>query len=261
MYPVLVTICGYDVSSYKAALLVACVAAVAVTIQAGAARGFPKERLYPLMLWVFVGVVLGSDALARLDRCFTTGSHGTVPSPLILDSGQSFLGGMFGGALALLIYGRWKGLDAWSAGDIFAPAAALALAIARFGCFLGGCCYGRSCTADFLLGWTYRGPGGASFSFLPVQLYTSAGALAILLWISLRTRKGGGEGRIGLVFFSLYCALRFGMEFLRVDPRGLVSVVDWSFPFGQLVAGVGLAASVIVWMVRRDRQGDSWEQK
>ena len=63
----------------------------------------------------------------------------------IRNGGLEFLGGLIGGAVAILIYMRIKNLSARLYFDIIAPSCMWALAIGRLGCFFNGCCFGGLC--------------------------------------------------------------------------------------------------------------------
>jgi phosphatidylglycerol:prolipoprotein diacylglycerol transferase len=101
--------------------------------------------------------------------------------------------------------------------------------LGRVGCFMEGCCYGRP--TDLPWGVRFMNPGsGMEKSLLgvplhPVQLYESAGILAIclfnLLYVLPRTRAGRiRPGTAFLGYLSEYAVLRFFMEFFRGDDRG-----------------------------------------
>src|SRR5262249_11956286 len=109
--------------------------------------------------------------------------------------------------------------------DAAAPGLAVGAAIARLGCFLGGCCYGRP-TGSFLgvhfpdghLGMA-KLPAGDPRGLHPTQLYLAAAGLCIA-GVAMALR-GGGDRRPGDVFrvgSALYAASTFAIEFLRDDP-------------------------------------------
>lgn len=125
----------------------------------------------------------------------------------------------------------------------------LTIACTRMGCFMNGCDFG-SATSSFVgmrfppgtpaahaheaLGWVR--PGASSLPLHPTQLYEAALGLgtALVAWYVIRPRVSAG--RTFLIWFGMYAAGRFLVEFLRADAsRSFVR----GFTNGQ-VACVGL---------------------
>ncbi len=117
--------------------------------------------------------------------------------------GFVFFGGLIGAVAASLIFAHVRGLRFMRGADYFAVAIPIGHAIGRIGCFLTGCCAGRS-------------PH-------PVQLYESLG-LALIAWacrgaltlVESGTAKRGTAFRCYLV---LYGILRILLDPLRADGR------------------------------------------
>ena len=59
-------------------------------------------------------------------------------------AGKTVLGGIAGGYLTIILYKRYLGLRR-PTGDLFAVAISAGEAVERWGCFFGGCCYGKAC--------------------------------------------------------------------------------------------------------------------
>jgi phosphatidylglycerol:prolipoprotein diacylglycerol transferase len=116
--------------------------------------------------------------------------------------------------------------------DVLASSLALGPAIARWGCFINGCCFGKTSTVV----WAVRFP---RYSFVyeshlesgliepsaylshpvhPVQIYASMAGL--LLFVVMSRFWHTYRHRTGLTFaayWMIYCSIRFGMEFFRGD--------------------------------------------
>jgi phosphatidylglycerol:prolipoprotein diacylglycerol transferase len=126
--------------------------------------------------------------------------------------------------------------------------------LAKVGCFLGGCCFGKPCswgvlysraifeTTDHGCRTFSTGPDPGTRVF-PIQLVEAAAQgtlfvlLAILVW-----QVPGAAGSIFWLYLSLYAAIRFLLDFFRTTsarPR------YWRFSEAQLVCvavqGVSLA--------------------
>jgi phosphatidylglycerol:prolipoprotein diacylglycerol transferase len=105
--------------------------------------------------------------------------------------------------------------------DVLAPGLALGQAIGRIGCFMAGCCYGRSCELPWAVTFTdINSLAPVHTPLHPTQLYHSlAGLLTFLILISLGRRLPHPGNRAGL-FLILYAAARITIEFFRSDYRG-----------------------------------------
>jgi phosphatidylglycerol---prolipoprotein diacylglyceryl transferase len=149
-----------------------------------------------------------------------------------------FVGGVLGGSLALLRK-RVPFLEALSAAS---PALAAGQAVGRIGCFLVGDDYGRPST----LPWAVAFPEGLPPTTVPVhptQIYEAAG-LALLAWALVRWRRSGPPpARVLGVYLIGAGALRFAIEFVRVNTRVLDGLtVAHFFSAAVVLAGLLLQA-------------------
>ncbi len=105
------------------------------------------------------------------------------------------------------------------------PALAVGHAIGRIGCFLVGDDYGRPTT----LPWGVAFPKGLPPTTVPVhptQLYEAAALVPIALLLLYARRAGYADRRVLGLYLVLAGAVRFAIEFIRVDVRvvGILSV-------------------------------------
>ena len=113
--------------------------------------------------------------------------------------------------------------------QIFFPALALYLAIARLGCFMAGCCHGKPAwnvpwaviVDDPLASTIYRG-----IPIHPTQLYQSLGNLAIFALLLTVRNHPRYQGKMGWLFFVLYGSVRFFVEFYRGDFRTMIGLLS-----------------------------------
>ncbi|HQO03946.1 MAG TPA: prolipoprotein diacylglyceryl transferase [Spirochaetota bacterium] len=136
--------------------------------------------------------------------------------------GMTFYGGLITGAAVFSIICRVIGKDVLYSLNLFTPSLAIAHAIGRIGCFLAGCCYGVPSGVMpgvlFPVGslpWKHYGP----VPLHPVQLYEAGGLFLLFLMLAI-------SGKCFRYRFSFYIAaygtLRFALEFLRGDDRGIL---------------------------------------
>lgn len=147
-------------------------------------------------------------------------------------AGKTVLGGIAGGYLFVLLAKRLLGINR-PTGDLFAVAICAGEAVGRWGCFFGGCCYGKPTTAAWAV-WQHN-----AFRH-PAQLYLSLANLLILLilvflqrWSEDRSKRISGirlpENTLFCVQGALYCVARFLIEFWRFTPdRGLLTSAQWA---------------------------------
>lgn len=109
-------------------------------------QGIPGERMQDLILWIFLGGLIGGRLFYMIQY------RHQIANPLteffqIWNGGIVFYGSAAGGFVGYLIARRLMprfNVSAWRIGDILAPSVAIGLALGRLGCLLNGCCYGNA---------------------------------------------------------------------------------------------------------------------
>jgi phosphatidylglycerol:prolipoprotein diacylglycerol transferase len=161
---------------------------------------------------------------------------------LFARAGLSWFGGLVGGVLAGTIALRRTRLPFVPTLAAATPALAVGHAVGRIGCFLVGDDYGRPSS----LPWAIAFPRGLPPTTVPVhptQLYEAAG-LAVLIWLLIHLRRRGEQpARVVAVYLIATGALRFAIEFVRVNPRVVDGLtVAHLFSAAAAVAGLLLLA-------------------
>lgn len=162
--------------------------------------------------------------------------------------GLMFYGGLI---LAMAVFFAWcllKKQKPLAMADLFATVVPLGHAMGRIGCFMNGCCYGRDsgawCAVTYPAGSpSWHEHGGMAVSVLPTQLFEAAalfvlfGAL-MLLYRRCRRYTAG-------VYLVGYAFIRFGMEYLRGDPRAAVGPfsISQTISIAMFFAGAALLAA------------------
>jgi hypothetical protein len=123
------------------------------------------------------------------------------------------LGAIAGGYLSVVLYKRHLGIER-PTGDLFAVALCAGEAIGRWGCFFGGCCYGKPSHAAWAV-WQH----GAWRH--PTQIYLSLASLLILGCLLLLERTDPRENALFYFQGLLYCVSRFVIEFFRATRRAV----------------------------------------
>ena len=164
----------------------------------------------------------------------------------VRDGGLEFYGGVILAMVAAVAYLLARRLPVRLYLDVLAPALLLGLAFGRVGCFLNGCCYGKTSNLPWAVSFPYDSYAywdhwdRAEFGFVkparvmdrsrptigqqrslrvhPSQLYSMANALVlcgILCWYLGRAK---GHGQVFCLALILYGLTRFGPEMTRVEP-------------------------------------------
>ena len=150
--------------------------------------------------------------------------------------GKTITTGLVGAYLSVEVAKFLLGIKA-KTGDGLAIPLAVALAVGRLGCYVNGCCAGT----ETALPWCVNFGDGVCRH--PTQIYESLfhAAWAVLL-VRLNRRDALRYQRLKLYLLA-YCAFRFAIEFIRIEPKWLgpltwyqmVVVVFAVFLFGQWI--------------------------
>ena len=202
--------------------------------------GFPGGELAGDL--VFAAVVAGFLG-ARAAYIFEKRAwYGQAPLKIfaLWEGGLIFYGGVAGALAGLLIFSKIKKISFAKVLDFLLPYVALTHAFGRIGCFLNGCCAGKACD----LPWAVKFPGTEE-AVHPTQLYEAV--LNFLLFLFLRSQysRKRFDGQTALLYFMLYGALRFFIEFFREGNPfwGVLTVNQWTSLVIVGVAGVFYARS------------------
>ena len=241
MYPTLFRIGSVEITSFGVLVATGALVGLWLFHRELARSGLPASALDCAVLGVMGGFV-GAKLL------WVTEHQGEEPilSLLLSRGGLSWFGGLIGGigtGLALMWWRRLPWIPVLAAST---PALAIGHAIGRIGCFLVGDDYGRPST----LPWAVAFPEGLPPTTVPVhptQLYEAV-ALALLAWALVTWRRRAVPDR---VIVGRYCvlagAVRFGIEFIRVDVR-----VVGPFTLAHLVSlALMVVGAVLLWLTHR----------
>lgn len=155
--------------------------------------------------------LIGGLAGANLTQWLSTGTQG-----------KTILGGVAGGYLAVTLYKRHIGLRR-PLGDLFAVALCAGEAVGRWGCYFGGCCYGRPTSLPWAV-WQHHALRH------PTQIYLSLASLLILATLLWTERTNPPENGLFYLQGLLYCIARFLIEFWRDSPAsvGGLTLAQWA---------------------------------
>lgn len=256
MYPTAV-IGPFAISLYKALRALAVVVMVAgllLRLRTGRWPVTAREVFINGLPWLIAGLIAGSmleNVLPYLVEWVTRG----VPFPPHWWVESHWLGALGAASLMGYIYCRRRGLPVGRAFDLFAVPLPLALAVARVGCLLNGCCGGRETTAWFALRLPdTRGVWASRYPAQPADILANLLIFLVLVAFESYTLKAKAagwpfDGFLYLLFAALHLGQRFLVEFWRADMPRLVGPFTWQQAL--CVAGLGLTAWLVVRGLKR----------
>lgn len=166
---------------------------------------------------------MGSRVLFWFEDPWQTLAH--WHDPLYLMSGKTIVGGLIGGVFAVELAKHVIG-ERRKTGDVFATPVALGIAIGRIGCFLTG-------LSDQTYGSPTSLPWGVNFGDgiprHPTQLYESAFAAILCVFLWRMMRRAHVSGDVFKIFMVSYMTWRLAIDFLKPELRiaGL-SAIQWA---------------------------------
>lgn len=229
MHNELFTIGPVTVYGYGLMIAIGIIAAYLLAEYRARKIGLNDEAVFGLACWAVVGGLLGGKILYYIT---TLPAILADPSLLYRDLAYGFViyGSLIGGVAGVVLYCWWKKLNCLSYFDLAVPSVALAQGFGRIGCQIAGCCYGKETSGALHIvfhGSDYA-PNGVPL--IPTQIISSGLNFihfAILLVFAKKYKKG--EGQVAGLFFILYSAGRFVLEFMRGDmERGNVGILSTS---------------------------------
>jgi phosphatidylglycerol:prolipoprotein diacylglycerol transferase len=245
MYPTLFRIGEFEVTTFGVMVAIGALVGLWVFQRELARRGLPENGVDAAIAGVLGGLA-GAKLLWTIEF---SGQGEPVANLLFSRGGLSWFGGLLGG----VVVGSWmlrrRRIPLIAGLAAAAPALALGHAIGRIGCFLVGDDYGRPTD----LPWGVAFPLGLPPTVVPVhptQLYEAAVLLPIA-WALTRWRRRGVDDRVVLGrYFVLAGALRFAIEFVRVNERilGLLTLA-------HLISAAVVIVGVMLLVARIPKKG------
>jgi len=144
--------------------------------------------------------------------------------------GSGFYGAYVGGAIALAVTARFKGMPILKTWDATMGIVPLGFGIGKIGCFLAGCCYGMPSAAGLSfrrgsLCHTMQIHDGkiplqadATLPVVPIQLFDMIFGFALYGGLVLLGKRSKRPGEVFAAATAGYSAYRFVIEFFRDDP-------------------------------------------
>jgi len=195
-----ITIFGLTVSSYFLMAVIAALVFAALSWRPLRRCGFTRKGILLLLFLMCIAFLVG----ARLwNVAVNPGAYGKSRYWYTLRLvGLSMYGGILGAFAVLFVASKIKHIQTGSLLDAITVPSAIAFCIARVGCFLNGCCYGKKTDLPWGVSFPLRNERFISTlvpihrtPVHPTQLYELALALIgipLCLWLVKKCRAGTG---------------------------------------------------------------------
>ena len=239
MYPVMFRLGSFPVYSYGVMLAAAILVGIFYAIRRAPRYQVSADAVVEVSALCIIGGVIGARLLYVLINWeYYRGNLARIF--LVREGGLTFYGGIAGALLLVIPYVHYKKYSLPVFFDLFSPPIALGYAIARVGCFLNGCCYGRVCPFTAF-------PLAVKFPYLsgfryPTQLYSAGYSLIILFTLLHLEKNKAFTGELFLDYLWLYGIARFLIEYLRDEPFSVGGI----FTLGQVACLSIVAFSLIL---------------
>ncbi|HWV57670.1 MAG TPA: prolipoprotein diacylglyceryl transferase [Longimicrobiales bacterium] len=260
MYPTLIEIGNFTITTFGVMMFLAFLSAAWATAPQYERRGLSRELAWDLLAWVAIGGIVGAKvyylALHWQDLAANPLRELTSRGGLV------WYGGLIGGVLAYYWQIRRRNLPVGDMFDSVAPGLMLAYAVGRIGCFLVGDDYGlptdswvgiafpqgappstagylRSVGADIPASI----PDATIMSVHPTQLYEVAAGLTLFAFLWWMSKRGLRSGQLFGLYLGLYGVERFLIEIVRAKGDRLLLGLSTS----QMLSVLLLGLAVFIW--------------
>ena len=270
MHPIIIQFGPFTIYSYGLCIAIAFLAAIATAAARARRFGWGAENAYDTCLCAMIASLIGSRLFYVLESPWEFAS---APWEVFMvwKGGLSYYGGFIGAVVAGAVYLKKRRLGVAEGFDLLIPSVSLVQAIGRIGCFFNCCCFGRVSDLPFAVtfpegspAYSYQlyeaciiRPGSAcTLPVHPAQLYETLMDLGIFIALSCALSRKKYNGQVFLLYFVLYGAGRFALEFLRADNPAVMSLGGFALNLQQLIslAALVIGTVVLLWAGARNRK-------
>ena len=248
----------FEIRYYALIIIFGALVAAAIAAWRAKKNGQDPEIVVDLMPWLLIGGIIG----ARLWHVFTPSYFEGITTldylknPLsileIWKGGLGIPGAVIGGVLALLIYTKVKKISFLEWADYIAPGLLVAQGIGRWGNFINQELYGRPSNLPWAI-TIHPNNRRPRFELIekyhPLFLYEfilNILAAIILMVIHRVCKRKLYKGDVFLLYLVFYPAIRFGLEFVRLEPSLTASGIN----INQTVMLVVLIVAIVALVLR-----------
>ena len=241
MYPILFHIGPFPINGYGFFILLGVLIGAFLIRNEARKRGVNPDFVIDLVLYGLLAGLVGG----RLFYVFTD-IPGFIKEPLrifkVWDGGLVFYGTFIAILAVMIPYFIIKQLPLFKTLDTITPALPLIHGIARIGCLMAGCCFGKQTDLPWGIKFTHPLSNVPQhlhgISLHPTQLYSSLNLLLLFFIILIIRKYKKFEGQLFWTYIILYGITRSIIELFRGD-----NTEDWG------LAGLSSAQTISILMI------------
>ncbi len=279
MFPTILSLGPLEIRSYGLMLALGFLGGILLSSRRAKRLGEDPDHVYNLSVWIVLSSLIGARVyyvVTHYDE-FRAGETYSLLGRILIElrnmfwpvgadgqvgiSGLIYYGGLIAATVVTIAYFRVHKLNIPKYLDILAPAIPLGEAFTRIGCFLNGCCFGHPTHAITGVIFPEYCAAGSYYPGIPIhptQLYSAAAALVVLGLILLLERHKRFNGFSAILFFMLYAADRFILDFFRYYEEGMQS---HGLSQNQILSLTILAVSSVAMIVLSRRAAEAESKK
>ncbi len=248
--PIIFNIGHFAVRWYGIILTIAMGIGIWLTAREAERKGFKKDDIYDAAVWIIAGGLIGARLFHVLDHWPHEYAANPIRAFYIWEGGLAIWGALIGGLIAGALIAWRRGWRFPKLLDAAAPGLVLAQAIGRIACVITGDAMGKPTNGPF--GFAYTNPNvmvpqlGVYYTPMPVYELVFNLGIFVVLW-QLRKRNWP-DGRLFLVYLTLYSLERFFLGF-----TSSYRIIAFGLAQSQIIAvfGFAIGMALLAWMPRR----------
>ncbi len=164
-------------------------------------------------------------------------------------NGFVFYGSLLFAIPTMLLFFKYNKMPVWGMLDIMAGTTCIVHAFGRMGCFMAGCCYGKTHEGFFSV--TFTDPmckaEPLNTPLYPTQLYSSLMIIGILVIIIFISQRKKFDGQLFMLYLMLYAIGRSIIEIFRGDlDRGFI--IDGILSNSQFISLLVFLGALIIYI-------------
>jgi phosphatidylglycerol---prolipoprotein diacylglyceryl transferase len=239
---------GLSLKSFGIVFACGFIAAGAILVRRLRELGRPVDWAYEMALAALLGGLVGSRVYYVVQN-YSQVKHDLLGS-LFSGSGLVWYGGVIGGAIAVLLWARWRRILGLGLLDLACVPLAMGYAIGRIGCQVSGDGdYGIRSTLPTTMSYPHGTvPTPPGVTVLPTPIYETL-AMGLIAWWLWRMRDRFRPGALFAFYLLLSGTERLLIEFIRRNHKVFLGLTV------PQLESIALMVAGAVWLVLLARRG------
>jgi phosphatidylglycerol:prolipoprotein diacylglycerol transferase len=251
--PILLDVSFLTIRWYGFFIALAVATGLTMALYLAKKQNINTDKIYDLLLWLTVGGIIGARLYEVLVINWPYYYADLSAIYKVWEGGLAIHGAIIGGVISLWLWTKRSKEKFWQMADLIAVVLPLGQAIGRWGNYFNGELFGRP--TDSLIGIpidiSKRPERFLDYQyFQPTFLYESLlNLLLFFILVFIAKYRDIRRGTLTMIYLAGYSAIRFVMEFIRIDP----TPVYLGLRLPQVASLLIIFIVVILFFVRQHR--------